>query len=155
MGESQKSEESVTIDRLGDTRRSILETIRAVGGEGDTSTIKRTTETEIPEGSTRYHFRWLEEEGLIVEIGRKDVSHGGKDAIVWGLTDAGEDLLETIDAEMGRDDRPKTVSELNERIDELESEVENLKEVVRSALSEDLPAIISEHVEKELEQRDR
>ncbi len=157
MNESKQSERPDSIedvhDRLGDTRRSILEAIRAVGGEGDTATVKRSTEAAIPEGSTRYHFRWLEEEGLIVEVGRRDVSHGGKDAIVWELTDAGADLLERIDKVEGREDRPQTIEGLNDRIDSLEDEVSQLKDVVRTALDDELRTIISEEVAKELEKR--
>lgn len=144
----------MSIERLGETRRSLLEALRAIGGEGNTSEILQATAAEVPEGSRGYHFRWLEGEGLIVEVDRQEVSHGGKDVVVWGITEDGEQLLEEIDALEDRGDRPQTIEGLNDRIDELESEVSNLKDVVWTALDEDLRQIISEEVEKELEHRD-
>ncbi|WP_339106515.1 hypothetical protein [Haloterrigena salinisoli] len=157
MSESKQSERSDSIEdvhgRLGDIRQSLLEALRAIGGEGNTSSVKQATETEIPEGSTRYHFGWLRNEGLIREVGREPIGRG-RDAIVWELTDAGADLLERIDEVEGREDRPQTIEGLNDRIDELEDDVENLKDVVRSALDEDLRQIISEEVEKKLKQRE-
>lgn len=158
MSESQEPEKSTRFealhDRLGDTRRSLLESLRAVGGEGNTSVVKQATETEIPEGSTGYHFGWLQDEGMIQEVDREDVSHGGRDVIVWSLTDAGEQLLEEIDEQEGRGDRPQTIEGLNDRVDELESEVSKLKDIVRTALDDELRTIISEEVERELEKRE-
>lgn len=157
MSDPQQSEESVSIEderrRLGDTRRGVLEAMRALGGEGNTSEIRQTTEVEIPEGSTRYHFRWLSDEGLIREVDRERVSHGGRDVIVWSLTEDGEQLLERIDVDEGREDRPQTIEGLNDRIDSLEDEVSQLKDVVRTALDDELRTIISEEVAKELEKR--
>ncbi|MDG5821626.1 hypothetical protein [Natronococcus sp. A-GB7] len=131
MNGSQQSEGSDSIedvrDRLGSTRRGILKALRAVGGEGDTSTVRQTTGAEIPEGSVRYHFRWLADENLIREVDREEVSHGGRDVIVWSLTESGEQLLEAIDEERGREDRPQTIEGLNDRIDELENDLEAIK----------------------------
>ena len=130
MNESQQSEGSTPIkdvrDRLGGTRQSLLEALRAVGGEGNTTTVKQATDVEIPEGSTRYHFGWLRDEDLIREVDREAVGRG-RDAIVWSLTDAGEQLLEAIDEERGREDRPQTIEGLNDRIDELENDLEAIK----------------------------
>lgn len=132
MSESQGRERSASIEnvreRLGDTRRGLLEALRAIGGEGNTSSIRQTTEVEIPEGSTRYHFGWLEDEELIEEINRERVSGGGRDAIVWSLTPTGEELLEAIDVDEGREDRPQTIEGLNDRIDELEQDLDQVKD---------------------------
>lgn len=135
MSEHKQSEKSggseEILERLGDVRRSLLKGLRAVGGEGNTTEIKQAIETEsgseVPVGSTQYHFRWLESEGLIVEVDREEVNHGGRNVIVWGLTDAGEQLLEQIDGQEGREDRPQTLEGLNDRLDELERENEILE----------------------------
>lgn len=127
MSEAQKCEESTQLEnRLGDTRQGVLEAIRAVGGEANTATVRQTTEVEIPDGSIRYHFRWLEDKGLLEEIDREDFG-GGRDVIVWSLTADGEELLQTIDAKEGRGDRPQTFDGLNDRIDELEAELGQVK----------------------------
>ncbi|WP_152424884.1 hypothetical protein [Natronococcus jeotgali] len=146
------------IERLGDIRRSALKGLRAVGGEGNTTEIRQAVETEtgtkIPVGSTQYHFRWLESEGLIVEVDREEVNHGGQNAIVWGLTEDGQQLLEEIDALEDRGDRPQTLEGLNDRIDELEQEVEDLRENIRLTFENDLPAVVEELVENELQDRE-
>ncbi|WP_339106282.1 hypothetical protein [Haloterrigena salinisoli] len=124
MADSQESEESVSFDQLGDHRRSILETVRGLGGEANAAEIRQRT--DVPEGSFGWHFGKLEEWSLLEDVGRQNVG-GGDDAIVWSLTDAGADLLERIDVEEGREDRPQTFEGLNNRIDELETDLEAIK----------------------------
>lgn len=142
MQDSQESEGSVPLEQITERRRELLKTLDFADGEANTSFLRQ--HSNVPEGSLNYHLRKLEEWDLIEVVGRKRVGSGDP-AKVWSLTESGEEMvadLETITGDLGR---PPSASELADRVDELEESLRGMQD--------DLPKIVSELVEKELENR--
>ncbi len=117
------------VERLGDQRRDLLSVLkRSDGSRLNTSDLRMGA--DVPSGSMSHHMETLQRWGLIEEVDRVHVGRGSR-AIVWALTDAGEDFIAEDGLESGRKvARADDVQQLNQRVDELEDKVKNLKGIM-------------------------
>lgn len=114
------------VDRLGDQRRDILGALKQ-SDESQLNTSDLRMGADVPSGSMTHHMETLQRWGLVEEVGRVHVGRGSR-AIVWGLTQDGEEFIEEGGLDSGRRvARADDVQRLNQRVDELENDVRDLK----------------------------
>lgn len=114
------------VDRLGDQRRDILGALQQ-SDESRLNTSDLRMGADVPSGSMTHHMETLQRWGLVEEVGRVHVGRGSR-AIVWGLTQDGEEFIEEGGLDSGRRvARADDVQRLNQRVDELENDVRDLK----------------------------
>lgn len=114
------------VDRLGDQRRDLLSVLqRSDSSRLNTSDLRMAA--DVPSGSMTHHMETLQRWGLVEEVDRVHVGRGSR-AIVWSLTDAGEEFIAEGGLESGRRvARADDIQQLNQRVDELENDVRDLK----------------------------
>ncbi len=117
-----KSGKSMSFDQLvektqGSPRERILDGLRFYGGESNAHQLR--SYCNIP--SKNYHFNKLEMQGLIETSGEEYVGKGGS-AKIYHLTERGRKVVnELVEFSSG-----ETATELQNRIEELENELERL-----------------------------
>jgi DNA-binding PadR family transcriptional regulator len=117
-GNSETFEELV--EQTRGPRADIINGVRFYGGEAHTQQLRRYG--DIPSG--RYHFHKLEDQEIIEKVGEEHIGQGGA-ATVYSLTDFGHEIADALD---GPSDATVTITELEERIDEMEKEIEILQQ---------------------------
>ena len=116
-------------DHLGEARRNILTLLFAADNRAmNTSELRERS--NVPSGSIRHHTDRLENWELIEEIDRVYTGRGAR-AIVWKLTDRGEEFCaDGLDVSASSLVRPENFEEVQEEVTELRDDVENIKEAM-------------------------
>ncbi|SEP26387.1 Predicted transcriptional regulator [Halogranum amylolyticum] len=127
---SDTNDDESSIETVTGVRRSALEAIAYLGGEAPVHDIMSAA--EIAEGSRTYVFRPLRDQGLIEQSGEADRGTRGPPGAVYRLTDAGREVLdEHVDAIPSAED----VTQLRDRVDELERENELRRDEVKALVA--------------------
>lgn len=124
------------VDRLGDQRRDILSVLKR-SDESRLNTSDLRMGADVPSGSMTHHMETLQRWGLVEEVDRVHVGRGSR-AIVWSLTDTGEEFIEDGGLDAGRRvARADDIEELREvqaahsqRIDEVEADIKTIRSQV-------------------------
>ncbi len=124
------------VDRLGDQRRDILGVLKQ-SDESRLNTSDLRMGADVPSGSMTHHMETLQRWGLVEEVGRVHVGRGSR-AIVWGLTQDGEEFIEEGGLDSGRrvaraddlDELQEDVITLNQRVDGMEADVKTVRSQV-------------------------
>lgn len=122
-------------EQLGEQRHDILSVLQRSDETGvNTSQLRKAA--DIPSGSMTHHMGQLERWELVEEIDRVYAGRGSR-AIVWTLTQRGEEFCEEWLADTRSVARARDIDELREtqaaldqRMDALEDDVEYIRGVV-------------------------
>lgn len=123
-------------ERLGDQRRDLLSVLnRSDDSSLNTSDLRMAA--DVPSGSMTHHMKTLQRWELVEEVDRIHVG-GGSRAIVWGLTQAGEEFIADGGLESGRrvarvddiDALQEDIADLNQRMNEVEADNDQIKDYV-------------------------
>jgi len=127
MGESDETVSTESFEELVEQTRGprevIVSGLRFYGGNADAQQLRRYG--EIP--SRNYHFKRLEDQELIEQTGAEDTSQGGDAAKVYQLTGLGQEVAEALDESSGG---TSTVTELEERLDQIEESIEEMDDLL-------------------------
>lgn len=138
-------------EQITEDRGALLTALsRSDSDERSTTELRR--EAGIPSGSMSYHMQTLVDLGLVEVVGETD-GEGTIPANVYSITSLGQEFLDS--SHWRSFPTSDDIERLENHVSSLEDELETLKDVVRRGLGDDLRTIISEEVEKELEQRER
>jgi predicted ArsR family transcriptional regulator len=115
--------------QLGDGRRDILTALVAAENHtANTSELRK--QAGIPSGSMSHHMDLLERWAVVKEIDRTYAGRGAQ-AIVWQLTERGEEFCEDgLDISSASLVRPDDLDALQEDVEDLRGEVEIIKEAM-------------------------
>lgn len=123
-------------ERLGDQRRDILGVLKQSDGSRlNTSDLRMGA--DVPSGSMTHHMETLQRWGLVEEVDRVHVGRGSR-AIVWGLTQDGEEFIEDGGLDAGRrvaraddlDEVREELTALSQRVDEVEADTKTIRSQV-------------------------
>jgi DNA-binding transcriptional ArsR family regulator len=113
-----------TLDELVELTRgpraSIIDGLRFYGGETNVKKLREYGDFQ----SAAYHLDILKEQELIEELGEEFVGRGGSSTVVR-LTNLGQDVADEL---TDSSDQSATFSEMVERVEQLEDEIENFRE---------------------------
>lgn len=115
--------------QLGDGRRDILTALFAAENHvANTSELRE--QAGIPSGSMSHHMDLLERWALVQEVDRTYAGRGAQ-AIVWQLTERGEEFCEDgLDIPQASLVRPDDLDELQGEVEDLQRDVDNIKEAM-------------------------
>lgn len=114
---------------LGDGRRDILTALLAADSHvANTSTLRE--QAGIPSGSMSHHMDLLERWALVEEVDRTYAGRGSQ-AIVWQLTERGEEFCEDgLEISAPSLVRPDDLDAVREEVDDLRGDIETIKEAM-------------------------
>lgn len=101
-------------------RASIIDGLRFYGGETNVKKLREYGDFQ----SAAYHLDILKEQELIEEVGEEFIGRGGSSTVLC-LTELGKEVADEIS---DTSDQSTTFSEVVERVQELESELETFRE---------------------------
>jgi DNA-binding transcriptional ArsR family regulator len=123
MGNAAQTD-AETLDELVELTRgpraSIIDGLRFYGGETNVKKLREYGDFQ----SAAYHLDILKEQELIEELGEEFVGRGGSSTVVR-LTDLGQEVADEL---TDSSDQSATFSEMVERVEQLEDEIENFRE---------------------------
>lgn len=123
MGNSAQTDAETLDELVGKTRgprASIVDGLRFYGGETNMKKLREYGGFQ----SAAYHLDILKEQGLIKETGEEFVGRGGS-STVFCLTNLGQEVADEL---TDPSDQSATFSEMVERVEQLEDEIENFRD---------------------------
>lgn len=123
MGNGAQTDAETLDELVGQTRgprASIIDGLSFYGGETNVKKLREYGDFQ----SAAYHLDILKEQGLIIESGEEFVGRGGSSKVVR-LTNLGQEVADEL---TDPSDRSATFSEMVERVEQLEDEIENFRD---------------------------
>ena len=108
------------VEQTRGPRASIVDGLRFYGGETNVKKLRQYGDFQ----SAAYHLDILQEQGLIEKAGEEFVGRGGS-STVYRLTNLGGEVADEL---TDSSDQSATFSEMVERVEELEEEVESFRQ---------------------------
>lgn len=123
-------------ERLGAQRRDLLGVLKK-SDESRLNTSDLRMGADVPSGSMTHHMETLQRWGLVEEVDRVHVGRGSR-AIVWGLTQDGEEFIDEGGLNAGRrvarvddiDELREDLTALSQRMDEVEADTNTVRSQV-------------------------
>lgn len=142
MNDAQESEETGGVtptfeemaEHLDRRRQDLLAVLNSADGlRMNTSDLRRAA--SVPSGSMTHHMKKLERWELVEEAGRAYVG-GGSRAIVWELTERGDEFCATHLDDLRTIPSPEEVKNLRERVTELEAQLVKMEQQHEQAMND-------------------